>query len=226
MKWIVSRRSPLSWLLFRCTSCLCKWNIGCQFQSFPPTDTSHSLPPFPSPDLSTQSLPERITMSDIKKLQNLYRDHCEVCASVVKMLVPTLKGWGWTWTRKLKGQIKGGIWPFWPFNWRHRRSSNVETPKFQTEQMRLLQLKLGQYNINKVTSHKSSQKQSDPGVFCGKYTFIQVGASSSADVRAGLEQNKLINEVSSIKKKRDSCLSKLLVQKRVDSLLQSTGATA
>lgn len=42
-------------------------------------DTSHTLPPFPSPDLGTQPLPERINMTDIKKLQTLYRDHCEVC---------------------------------------------------------------------------------------------------------------------------------------------------
>lgn len=42
------------------------------------TDTSHSLPPFPSPDLGTQPLPERISMTDIKKLQTLYRSHCEV----------------------------------------------------------------------------------------------------------------------------------------------------
>lgn len=41
-------------------------------------DMSHSLPPFPTPDLGTQPLPERINMNDIKKLQTLYRDHCEV----------------------------------------------------------------------------------------------------------------------------------------------------
>lgn len=39
---------------------------------------SHTLPAFPSPDLGTQPLPERISMSDVKKLQTLYRDHCEV----------------------------------------------------------------------------------------------------------------------------------------------------
>lgn len=39
---------------------------------------SHVLPPFPIPDLGTQPLPERINMNDVKKLQNLYRDHCEV----------------------------------------------------------------------------------------------------------------------------------------------------
>lgn len=41
-------------------------------------DTSHTLPPFPSPDLGPHPLPERISMADIKKLQTLYRDHCEV----------------------------------------------------------------------------------------------------------------------------------------------------
>ncbi|CDQ65854.1 unnamed protein product [Oncorhynchus mykiss] len=41
-------------------------------------DVSHVLPPFPTPDLGTQPLPERINMNDVKKLQNLYRDHCEV----------------------------------------------------------------------------------------------------------------------------------------------------
>uniref|UniRef100_A0A8C7JV87 DNA-binding protein RFX2 n=1 Tax=Oncorhynchus kisutch TaxID=8019 RepID=A0A8C7JV87_ONCKI len=40
-------------------------------------DVSHVLPPFPTPDLGTQPLPERINMNDVKKLQNLYRDHCE-----------------------------------------------------------------------------------------------------------------------------------------------------
>lgn len=42
------------------------------------TDTAHSLPPFPSPDLGAQPLPERINMTDVKKLQTLYRGHCEV----------------------------------------------------------------------------------------------------------------------------------------------------
>uniref|UniRef100_A0AAV2L3E6 DNA-binding protein RFX2 n=1 Tax=Knipowitschia caucasica TaxID=637954 RepID=A0AAV2L3E6_KNICA len=41
-------------------------------------NTSHILPPFPSPDLDVQTLPERISLSDIKRLQKLYRDHCEV----------------------------------------------------------------------------------------------------------------------------------------------------
>ena len=39
---------------------------------------SHVLPPFPSPDLGSLPLPERISLDDIKKLQTLYRDHCEV----------------------------------------------------------------------------------------------------------------------------------------------------
>uniref|UniRef100_A0A3Q3LPS3 DNA-binding protein RFX2 n=1 Tax=Mastacembelus armatus TaxID=205130 RepID=A0A3Q3LPS3_9TELE len=41
-------------------------------------DMLHTLPPFPSPDLGPQPLPERINMNDVKKLQRLYRDHCEV----------------------------------------------------------------------------------------------------------------------------------------------------
>ncbi|KAM4575137.1 DNA-binding protein RFX2 isoform 6-T6 [Fundulus diaphanus] len=49
-------------------------------------DTSHSLPPFPSPDLGTQPLPERMGMSDIKKLQTLYRGHCEATLDVVMNL--------------------------------------------------------------------------------------------------------------------------------------------
>ncbi|XP_055020535.1 DNA-binding protein RFX2 isoform X2 [Boleophthalmus pectinirostris] len=49
-------------------------------------DTSHTLPPFPSPDLDSQPLPERINMSDIKKLQKLYRDHCEATLDVVMNL--------------------------------------------------------------------------------------------------------------------------------------------
>ncbi|XP_077964309.1 DNA-binding protein RFX2 isoform X4 [Gasterosteus aculeatus] len=49
-------------------------------------DTSHNLPPFPSPDLGTQPLPERINMNDIKKLQTLYRDHCEATLDVVMNL--------------------------------------------------------------------------------------------------------------------------------------------
>lgn len=49
-------------------------------------DTSHTLPPFPSPDLGTQPLPERINMNDIKKLQKLYRDHCEATLDVVMNL--------------------------------------------------------------------------------------------------------------------------------------------
>ncbi|KAE8293968.1 DNA-binding protein RFX2 Regulatory factor X 2 [Larimichthys crocea] len=49
-------------------------------------DTTHTLPPFPSPDLGTQPLPERINMNDIKKLQTLYRDHCEATLDVVMNL--------------------------------------------------------------------------------------------------------------------------------------------
>uniref|UniRef100_A0A1A8IWV1 DNA-binding protein RFX2 n=2 Tax=Nothobranchius kuhntae TaxID=321403 RepID=A0A1A8IWV1_NOTKU len=49
-------------------------------------DTSHSLPPFPSPDLGSLSLPERISMRDIKKLQTLYRGHCEATLDVVMNL--------------------------------------------------------------------------------------------------------------------------------------------
>lgn len=54
---------------------------------FPPVcaDTSHTLPPFPSPDLAAHPLPERISMTDIKKLQTLYRDHCEVCPVRAKL---------------------------------------------------------------------------------------------------------------------------------------------
>ncbi|XP_034036058.1 DNA-binding protein RFX2 isoform X4 [Thalassophryne amazonica] len=49
-------------------------------------DMSHTLPPFPSPDLGTQPLPERINMNDVKKLQTLYRDHCEATLDVVMNL--------------------------------------------------------------------------------------------------------------------------------------------
>lgn len=70
---IPSRTSLLSWLIFRYSS-----RLRCRFQSFLLADTSHTLPSFPSPDVSPQSLPERITVSDITKLRNLYRDHCEV----------------------------------------------------------------------------------------------------------------------------------------------------
>ena len=41
-------------------------------------DVTHVLPPFPPLDLGPVPLPERINMDDIKKLQSLYRDHCEV----------------------------------------------------------------------------------------------------------------------------------------------------
>uniref|UniRef100_A0A672JL44 DNA-binding protein RFX2 n=1 Tax=Salarias fasciatus TaxID=181472 RepID=A0A672JL44_SALFA len=49
-------------------------------------DTAHTLPPFPTPDLGTQPLPERINLNDIKKLQTLYRDHCEATLDVVMNL--------------------------------------------------------------------------------------------------------------------------------------------
>lgn len=48
---------------------------------------SHTLPSFPSPDLGTQPLPERINMNDIKKLQTLYRDHCEVGSITLGLLI-------------------------------------------------------------------------------------------------------------------------------------------
>ncbi|XP_056131549.1 DNA-binding protein RFX2 isoform X2 [Lampris incognitus] len=49
-------------------------------------DVSHVLPPFPSPDLGSQPLPEHINMNDVKKLQTLYRDHCEATLDVVMNL--------------------------------------------------------------------------------------------------------------------------------------------
>ncbi|XP_056459413.1 DNA-binding protein RFX2 isoform X2 [Gadus chalcogrammus] len=49
-------------------------------------DVSHVLPPFPSPDLGSLPLPERISLDDIKKLQTLYRDHCEATLDVVMNL--------------------------------------------------------------------------------------------------------------------------------------------
>ncbi|XP_026178751.1 DNA-binding protein RFX2 isoform X3 [Mastacembelus armatus] len=49
-------------------------------------DMLHTLPPFPSPDLGPQPLPERINMNDVKKLQRLYRDHCEATLDVVMNL--------------------------------------------------------------------------------------------------------------------------------------------
>ncbi|XP_036377223.1 DNA-binding protein RFX2 [Megalops cyprinoides] len=49
-------------------------------------DVSHVLPPFPSPDLGSHPLPERITLGDVKKLQGLYRDHCEATLDVVMNL--------------------------------------------------------------------------------------------------------------------------------------------
>uniref|UniRef100_A0AAY4DYA1 DNA-binding protein RFX2 n=1 Tax=Denticeps clupeoides TaxID=299321 RepID=A0AAY4DYA1_9TELE len=49
-------------------------------------DMSHALPPFPDLDLGSAPLHERITMADIKKLQTLYRDHCEATLDVVMNL--------------------------------------------------------------------------------------------------------------------------------------------
>ncbi|KAJ8374478.1 hypothetical protein SKAU_G00050580 [Synaphobranchus kaupii] len=49
-------------------------------------DVSHVLPPFPSPDLDPHPLPEPITLNDVKKLQSLYRDHCEATLDVVMNL--------------------------------------------------------------------------------------------------------------------------------------------
>ncbi|XP_053481789.1 DNA-binding protein RFX2 isoform X3 [Ictalurus furcatus] len=49
-------------------------------------DVSHALPPFPSLDLDSCPLPERITMNDVKKLQSIYRDHCEATLDVVMNL--------------------------------------------------------------------------------------------------------------------------------------------
>ncbi|XP_036067456.1 DNA-binding protein RFX2 isoform X2 [Oryzias melastigma] len=49
-------------------------------------DTSHTLPQFPPLDVGSQPLPERINMSDIKKLKTLYRDHCEATLDVVMNL--------------------------------------------------------------------------------------------------------------------------------------------
>ncbi|KAF7695630.1 DNA-binding protein RFX2 isoform X1 [Silurus meridionalis] len=49
-------------------------------------DVSHVLPPFPSLDLDSCPLPERISMNDVKKLQSIYRDHCEATLDVVMNL--------------------------------------------------------------------------------------------------------------------------------------------
>ncbi|XP_017322526.1 DNA-binding protein RFX2 isoform X2 [Ictalurus punctatus] len=49
-------------------------------------DVSHALPPFPSLELDSCPLPERITMNDVKKLQSIYRDHCEATLDVVMNL--------------------------------------------------------------------------------------------------------------------------------------------
>uniref|UniRef100_A0A4W4F6K7 DNA-binding protein RFX2 n=1 Tax=Electrophorus electricus TaxID=8005 RepID=A0A4W4F6K7_ELEEL len=49
-------------------------------------DVSHALPPFPSLDLGSCPLPECITLNDVKKLQGIYRDHCEATLDVVMNL--------------------------------------------------------------------------------------------------------------------------------------------
>ncbi|KAJ8270450.1 hypothetical protein GJAV_G00114830 [Gymnothorax javanicus] len=49
-------------------------------------DVSHVLPAFPSPDPGSHPLPDGITASDLKKLQSLYRDHCEATLNVVMNL--------------------------------------------------------------------------------------------------------------------------------------------
>uniref|UniRef100_A0AAR2KYD8 DNA-binding protein RFX2 n=1 Tax=Pygocentrus nattereri TaxID=42514 RepID=A0AAR2KYD8_PYGNA len=57
-------------------------------------DMSHALPPFPSLDLGSCPLPERITMNDVKKLQSIYRDHCcsECCTGhEIEGVIPSEK---------------------------------------------------------------------------------------------------------------------------------------
>uniref|UniRef100_W5LY24 DNA-binding protein RFX2 n=1 Tax=Lepisosteus oculatus TaxID=7918 RepID=W5LY24_LEPOC len=49
-------------------------------------DVSHVLPPFPSLDLGAVPLPDCISVSDVKRLQSLYRDHCEATLDVVMNL--------------------------------------------------------------------------------------------------------------------------------------------
>ncbi|XP_048832970.1 DNA-binding protein RFX2 isoform X1 [Brienomyrus brachyistius] len=49
-------------------------------------DLSRTLPPFPTPNLDSHPLPDCLTMSDVKKLQGLYRDHCEATLDVVMNL--------------------------------------------------------------------------------------------------------------------------------------------
>ncbi|XP_036410486.1 DNA-binding protein RFX2-like [Megalops cyprinoides] len=49
-------------------------------------DVSHVLPPFPSPDLGSHPLPDSVTPGDLRKLQELYRDHCEATLDVVMNL--------------------------------------------------------------------------------------------------------------------------------------------
>ncbi|XP_041087044.1 DNA-binding protein RFX2-like isoform X1 [Polyodon spathula] len=49
-------------------------------------DVSHVLPEFPAPEIGTSSVPEGISMNDVKKLQILYREHCEATLDVVMNL--------------------------------------------------------------------------------------------------------------------------------------------
>uniref|UniRef100_A0A3B5LL91 DNA-binding protein RFX2 n=1 Tax=Xiphophorus couchianus TaxID=32473 RepID=A0A3B5LL91_9TELE len=62
-------------------------SVAAQTQQHQQYITSHSLPPFPSPDLGTQPLPERISMTDIKKLQTLYRSHCELLQATLDVVM-------------------------------------------------------------------------------------------------------------------------------------------
>ncbi|MGH0174695.1 UNVERIFIED_CONTAM: hypothetical protein FKN15_068470 [Acipenser sinensis] len=49
-------------------------------------DVSHVLPEFPAPEIGTSPVPEGISMNDVKKLQILYREHCEATLDVVMNL--------------------------------------------------------------------------------------------------------------------------------------------
>ncbi|XP_023674257.1 DNA-binding protein RFX2-like isoform X2 [Paramormyrops kingsleyae] len=49
-------------------------------------DVSHVLPPFPAPELGAHPLPAGVSLDDVKKLQGLYRDHCEATLDVVMNL--------------------------------------------------------------------------------------------------------------------------------------------
>lgn len=41
-------------------------------------DVTHVFPEFPAPDLGSILLQDGVTMNDVKTLQLLYRQHCEV----------------------------------------------------------------------------------------------------------------------------------------------------